>query len=191
MTRHRLRVCLRENLRIGPIGLRDSALRPIGYEDVSGQVMVYLKEVQLVFLRTFRAYCSDKYACRCQTDWSILCINVGTLMLYPSISLDIRVLLLKLGHAKYHIVLGDFSDDEVYHMASLCSGAISQAYHLPYDGGSTQKLAIDCGNRRRLLLPCRLQAKTIHYSVGDKVISGTQVNERQVGVVTLATRALL
>jgi hypothetical protein len=48
----------------------------------------------------------------------------------PSITVNIRVLLLEQRHAKYHIKMGDISDKEVYCMAWLCSCAIVQS--VPY-----------------------------------------------------------
>ncbi len=83
----------------------------------------------------------------------------------------------------------DIGDDEVDSVALLCSSAIPHAYPLVYISGSAQELTPDRGDRWQLQFPHCLQAKTICYGLGNKVVSGAWVNEHRVGVVTLATEA--
>ncbi len=67
MAGHRLRVYLRKDIYVGPIGLQDSRLRPGGYEDVSGRIAVWvgmeLMEVQLVGVCMLSAHGGGKCAC--------------------------------------------------------------------------------------------------------------------------------
>jgi hypothetical protein len=67
-------------------------------------------EVQLVSLHTFCPHYSNMCACGHWTDQSILPDDAGMPMLYPSISLDITVLLLEPGNAEYHVIMGDRGD---------------------------------------------------------------------------------
>ncbi len=112
-------------------------------------------------------------------------------MPYPCIPLDIKVLLLEPQHAEDHIIVGDIGDDKVDFVAPLCSSAILHVKQLAYNGSSAQGLANDCGDKWWLSFPCCLKADMIHYNLGSIVVSGALVNKRRLGVVTLATRALL
>ncbi len=103
-------------------------------------------KVQLVTVCTLHTHHRYQCTCRDKADWAVFCSSVSTPMLDPSIPLDIRVLLLELRHAKYHVVVDYIGDDKVDHMALLCSGAILPTYCLLYDLSSTQGLVIDCGN---------------------------------------------
>ncbi len=105
-------------------------------------------------------------------------------MLYPSVPLYIGVLLLEQRHAKYHVIVSYFSNDDVDCMALLRSGAVAHLYNLAYNCSSAQSLNIDCGDQRwqfsPLLLPsCHdcFQAEPIHYSLGDEVVGVARVNE--------------
>jgi hypothetical protein len=105
-------------------------------------------------------------------DQSVLPSGASTPMPYPSIPLDIRVLLLEQRHAKNHVIMEDISDDQVDRVALLRSGTIPHAYHSAYDCCIAQRLATDCGDRLQLSFPRCILAETIRSSLGDKVVSG-------------------
>jgi hypothetical protein len=115
VARHKLQVCCRTDQRVGPIEIQDRRLRPGSHEDVYSHTTVWVEiqsmEVQLVAMRTLSTHSSDKYACRDQTDKSILRFNVGMPVPYPSILVDVRVLLLESCHAEDHIVVGNIDID--------------------------------------------------------------------------------
>ncbi len=50
------------------------------------------------------------------------------------VPVNIRVLLLQPGHFQNNIVAGNISDDEIYCMAVLDTGAFAHAHHMPYNG---------------------------------------------------------
>ncbi len=113
-----------------------------------------------------------------------------------SIPVNIRVLFLEPCHAEDHIVVGNISDDEVNHMALLCFDTIAYLYRLLYDSGSAQQFTIDSSDRGRSLFldlapscPDCLKSELIHDGLGDEVVGGAQVDERQIGVISLAAWA--
>ncbi len=129
-------------------------------------------------------------------DQSVLGFSAGMPVPCPSIPVDIGALLLEQGHAEDNNVVGNIVDDEVNCMAPLRSSTIADLYYLLYDCSSAQWFTIDCSNRRRSLFldlapSCldRLKFKLICDGPGDEVVSGAQVNKRQIGVVALAARA--
>jgi hypothetical protein len=78
-------------------------------------------------------------------------------------------------------------------MALLYSIALLHLYHLPYNHGSTQQLTIYSSDRGRSFLldhapSCLncLHSKLICDRLRMGVVSGSQLDEGQVGVVTLA-----
>ncbi len=77
-------------------------------------------------------------------------------------------------------------------MGLLCSGDIAYQYHLPYNCDIAQGLASDCSDKKKSLplshapscLYC-LKSELIRKKMGDEVVSGAQIDECQVEVVTL------
>ncbi len=83
-------------------------------------------------------------------DVSVLHFSVGTLVPYPSIPVDIVVLLMEPCLAEDYNIAGNICDYKVNCMALLCSCGITYLYHMSYDRGSAQRLTIDCSDKRRI-----------------------------------------
>ncbi len=88
--------------------------------------------------------------------------------------------------------MGHIDNDKVDFVALLHCSTIVHLYHLPYGRCSVKEFTIDRDNRQGHLLPILstsclicLQKELICNGLGDVVRGFTEVNEHQVGIITL------
>ncbi len=125
---HMSRISLQDNMRIGPVGLRDSQLRPSSHENVSGQLAVQPVRVQCVARCLLSVYSRNKCTGQDQMEESMLRFDTSTPMPSTSIRMDVRVLLLEPWHGKNYIVVCNISDNRVDCVAPLSTGIIKHSY---------------------------------------------------------------
>jgi hypothetical protein len=89
--------------------------------------------VQLVALCMNHVHCSNNCASGNATNWSVLSIGTGKLVLELSIPLDIWVPLLEVHHAGYNLTMGNMSSNKGDYIGLLHFSTIPHPYFVLYN----------------------------------------------------------